>query len=106
MLREEELRCPRPDGSLYRYPRVWLRIDRRLLEVVETIRVDTPADLLGLLPSDLPTPFTSADIAVASRRPKHLAMRAAYCLQRAGVARCIGRRGRAQMYEVVPSGGQ
>ncbi len=106
MIREEELRGPIPEGARYRYPREWWRLDRRLLEVIETIRVDTPADLLGLLPADLPNPFTSADIATSSRRPKHLAMRAAYCLQRAGVARCIGRRGRAQIYEAVPGGGQ
>ncbi len=101
MIREEELRGPVPAGARYRYPREWWRLDRRLLEVVETIRVDTPADLLRLLPADLPNPFTSADIAAASRRPKHLAMRAAYCLQRSGAARCTGRRGRLQVYEAT-----
>jgi len=106
LIREEEVRGPVPDGARYRYPREWWRLDRRLLEVIETIRVDTPADLLGLLPADLPETFTSADIAAASRRPKHLAMRAAYCLQRAGATRCIGRRGRAQVYEATSGGGQ
>jgi hypothetical protein len=106
LIREEELRGPVPDGARYRYPREWWRLDRRLLEVIETIRVDTPADLLGLLPADLPDPFTSADIATASRRTSHLAMRAAYCLQRAEATRCIGRRGRAQVYEAVSGGGQ
>jgi hypothetical protein len=106
MIREEELRGPVPDGARYRYPRDWWRLDRRLIEVIETIRVDTPADLLGLLPADLPNPFTSADIATASRRPRHLAMRAAYCLQRAGATRCVGRRGRAQVYEATSGGGQ
>lgn len=106
LIREEELRGPVPDGARYRYPRDWWRLDRRLLEVTETIRVDTPADLLGLLPPDLPDPFTSADIATASRRTRHLAMRTAYCLQRAGATRCIGRRGRAQVYEATSGGGQ
>lgn len=106
LIREEELRGPVPDGARYRYPREWWRLDRRLLEVIETIRVDTPADLLGLLPADLPDPFTAADIAAASRRTRHLAMRAAYCLQRAGATRCIGRHGRAQVYEATSGGGQ
>ncbi len=106
LIREEELRGPVPDGARYRYPREWWRLDRRLLEVIETIRVDTPADLLGLLPADLPDPFTAADIAAVSRRTRHLAMRTAYCLQRAGATRCIGRRGRAQVYEAVSSGSQ
>jgi hypothetical protein len=106
MIREEELRGPVPDGARYRYPRDWWRLDRRLIEVIETIRVDTPADLLGLLPVGLPSPFTSTDIASASRRTKNLAMRATYCLGRSGAARCIGRRGRAQVYEAVSGGGQ
>ena len=106
LIREEELRGPVPDGARYRYPREWWRLDRRLLEVIETIRVDTPADLLGLLPADLPSTFTSTDIASASRRPRNLAMRAAYCLQRAGATRCVGRRGRAQVYEATSGGDQ
>ena len=106
MIREEELRGPVPEGARYRYPRDWWRLDRRLLEVIEIIRVDTPADLLGLLPADLPRLFTSTDIASSSRRPKNLAMKATYCLQRSGAAICIGRRGRAQVYEATSGGGQ
>jgi len=107
MIREEELRGPVPEGARYRYPRDWWRLDRRLLEVIETVRVDTPADLLALLPVGLPTPFTSTDIATASRRPKNLATRATYCLQRAGAARSIGKRGRLSLYEASsPSGAQ
>ena len=64
---EEEIRGPIPDGARYRYPRDWWRLDRRLLEVVETRRIDTPADLLGLLPDGLPEPFTTADIVAAHR---------------------------------------
>ena len=103
MIREEEVRGPVPPGARYRYPREWWRLDRRLLEVVETIRVDTPADLRGLLPDGVPETFTSADIAALSGRPKHLAMRAAFFLQRAGATRCTGRRGRLQTYERVPT---
>jgi hypothetical protein len=99
MIHEEEIRGPIPDGARYRYPREWWRLDRRLIEVVEIVRVDSPADLLGLLPDELASPFTSADIATASRRPKNLGMRATYCLLRAGAVRCVGRRGRAQLYE-------
>ena len=101
MIREEEVRGPVPAGARYRHPREWWRLDRRLLEVVETIRVETPADLLGLLPDGVPEPFTSADIAALSGRPRHLAMRAAFCLQRSGATRCTGRRGRLQTYERV-----
>lgn len=102
MIREEEIRGPVAAGVRYRYPREWRRLDRRLLEVVESIRVDTPADLLGLLPEGLPSPFTTADIVAASRRSKRLAMRTTYCLAKAGAIRSIGRSGRLQAYEAVP----
>jgi hypothetical protein len=99
LVREEEVRGPVPTGARYRYPREWWRLDRRLLEVMQTIRIDNPADLLGLLPAGMPEPFTTADLVAASGRPKHLAMRTAYCLARAGATRGSGRVGRLQTYE-------
>jgi len=44
--------------------------------------------------------FTSADIAAASGRPKRLATRTAYCLQRAGATHCTGSLGRLRLYEM------
>ncbi len=104
MIREEEVRGPIPAGARYRYPREWWRLDRRLLEIVETIRIDTPADLLALLPEGLPSPFTTADIVVASRRSKRLAMRSAYCLSKSGAISCVGRAGRLLTYQMEPVG--
>jgi hypothetical protein len=98
LIREEEMRGPIPEGARYRYPREWWRLDRRLLDVVETRRIDTPADLLCLLPSDLPEPFTTADIVAATGRSKRLAMRAVYCLERSGAITRLARRGRLAAY--------
>ena len=98
LIREEEIRGPIPDGARYRYPREWWRLDRRLLEVVETRRIDTPADLVCLLPFGLPEPFTTADIVAASGRSKRLAMRAVYCLERSGAIARLARRGRLVAY--------
>lgn len=95
---EEEIRGPIPDRARYRYPREWWRLDRRLLDVVETRRIDTPDDLLSLLPLGLPEPFTSADIVAASGRSKRLAMRAVYCLERSGAIERLARRGRFVAY--------
>ena len=103
MIREEEIRGPIAEGVRYRYPRQWRRLDRRLLEVVETIRIDGPADLLDLLPEGLPSPFTTADIVAGSKRSKRLAMRAAYCLVKSGATRNVGRAGRLLTYEAEPS---
>jgi hypothetical protein len=99
---EEEIRGPIPESAKYRYPRAWWRLDRRLVEVVETRRIDTPADLLGLVPSGLPEPFTTADIVAATGRSKRLAMRTAYCLERSGAVARLARRGRLQTYGRMP----
>jgi hypothetical protein len=95
---EEEIRGPIPEGARYRYPRQWWRLDRRLLDVVETRRIDTPGDLLDLLPRDLPDAFTTADIVAATGRPKRLAMRAVYCLERSGSVVRLARQGRLVTY--------
>lgn len=101
LTREEEVRGPIPAAARYRYPRTWWRLDRRLLEIAATERIDGPADLARLLPPDLPDPFTSTDLVAASGRSKRLAMRAAYCLEKAGAARRTGKRGRLVTYELV-----
>jgi hypothetical protein len=95
---EEEIRGPIPEGARYRYPRQWWRLDRRLLDVVETRRIDTPGDLLGLLPLGLPDPFTTADIVAATGRSKRLAMRAVYSLERSGSIVRLARQGRLVTY--------
>jgi len=95
---EEEIRGPIPDGARYRYPRAWWRLDRRLVGIVETLRIDTPADLLRLLPAGLPEHFTTADIVAATGRSKRLAMRAVYCLERSGAVARLARRGRLVTY--------
>ncbi len=95
---EEEIRGPIPPGARFRHPRAWWRLDRRLVDIVETRRIDAPADLLSLLPDGLPALFTTADIVAASGRPSRLAMRAAYCLERSGATRRAGLRGRHVAY--------
>ena len=91
---EEEIRGPAPEGVRRRYARDWTRLDRRLLEVVETRRIDTPADLCALLPAGLTDPFTTADLVAATGRTRRLAGRAAYCLEHTGVLARVARRRR------------
>jgi hypothetical protein len=101
----EEVRGPVPAGARYRYARDWWRLDRRLLDVVETRRIDGPGDLLGLLPASLPTPFTTADVVAATGRSRRLAMRATYCLERSGAVERVARQGRYVAYRpVAPPG--
>jgi hypothetical protein len=103
LTREEEVRGPIPAGARDRSRRGWRRLDRRLLEVVETRRIDTPADLWCLLPPGLPEPFTTADIVAATGRSKRLAMRAVYCLERSGAVERLARRGRLVAYGRIPA---
>jgi hypothetical protein len=104
LIHEEEVRGPIAEGVRYRYPREWRRLDRRLIAVVETRRIDTPADLLLLLPDGLPEPFTTADIVAASGRSRRLAGRAVYCLERTGTIARQGRRGRHIVYRRIADG--
>jgi len=99
---EEEIRGPIAEGVRYRYPRTWRRLDRRLVEVIETHRLNTPADLLDLLPAGLPEPFTTADFVAATGRSKRLAMRAVYCLERSGAIARLPREGRLFAYRRSP----
>ena len=102
----EEIRGPVPTGARYRHSRDWWRLDRRLLGVVETRRIDGPGDLLGLLPAGLPTPFTTADVVAATGRSRRLAMRATYCLERSGAIERVARQGRFLAYRpTAPAAG-
>jgi hypothetical protein len=99
---EDEIRGPIPDGVRYRHARTWWRLDRRLVEVLETIRIDTPADLLRLLPSGMPDPFTTSDLVAAAGCSKRLAMRAVYSLERSAAIERVARRGRFVVYRTLP----
>ena len=105
LIREEEIRGPVPPGARFRRPRQWWRLDRRLLEVVDTLRVVEAADLVRLLPP-LPDPFTSADVSALAGCPRRLASRAVYCLERSGASGRTGRLGRLVTYRLGAGRGQ
>ena len=83
--------------------RRWSIHDRRLLEVVDRVTFDGPADLLELVPRGLPEGFTSREMAEALGLRPAAAQKMAYCLRRMGALREAGRRGRAIQY-VDPRG--
>jgi len=98
MIEEEEVR--RPDTQ-----KGWRRggyaIDeRRLVDVLNTIRLDSPAALLELLPPGLPDPFTTADLAAGLGRTRHLAQEVAYCLRVSGAVKTAGRDQRGILYRL------
>lgn len=68
-------------------------------EVVEGHRFDTPDQLATLLPSNLPDPFTTTELAVTSGLPRRLAGQMAHCLREMGQIRVVGKQGNAWLYE-------
>ena len=86
---EEELRAlsDRPG----RWRRGWARVDRRLVDVVETHTIALMADLFAMIDAELPELFTSNDIAVAMKSGRRLGQKAAYCFREAALARSATR---------------
>ena len=100
LVRDEEVRRWDPDNASWRR-RGWVTEERRLVEVVGTVVLDTPASLVALLPAGLPDPFTTADLATALGRRRRLAQQAAYCLREAGLLEVVGRDGNAYAYALA-----
>lgn len=98
LTREEELRRHSPDKAWRR--KGWVVVERSLLEVVGSHRIDNRADLVGLLPRALPEEFTTADLAGELGRPRRSAQQMTYCLAKAGVIAATGKQGNAVTYRV------
>ena len=96
LTREEEVR--RFDGTKAWRRKGWVVDERRLVEVVDRVAIDSPASLARLLPIELPLQFTTADLATAVRRPRRLAQQMTFCLRHAGVIDATGKQGNAVVY--------
>jgi hypothetical protein len=99
LTQEEELR--RYEGPHAWRRHGWVIEERRLLEVVERHRFAEPTDLVILLPSDLPSPFTTADLAEGLGQSRRLAQQMAYCLRKLELITQVGKRGRSILYRRV-----
>lgn len=101
----EEVECRRLTSVRARgRRRGWEVVGRRLAKVHERRTFGEPADLLALLPADLPREFTTADVAALGRLPRRLAQQAAYCLNELRLVERVGKRGNAHVYRLRPSG--
>ena len=96
LIEEEEHRRHVP-GKAWRR-RGWVVTGRRLVSLTERRLFTQPQQLLTLLPTGLPEPFTTADVAAASRWPRRLAQQAAYCLVALELAERVGKVGNAHQY--------
>jgi hypothetical protein len=102
LIQEEEYRRHSPDRSWRR--KGWTVVERRLIDVVDTVMISEPDDLVELLPPRLPEPFTTQDLATALGRTRRSAQQMAYCLRHAGVVAPVGKIGNAVNYRVVAPG--
>ena len=76
----------------------WSIQDRRLLEVVDHILFEKPADYLLLFPEKIQGNFTSKDLAKTSNLSLSLARKMVYCLSCTGIIREEGKCGRSKLY--------
>lgn len=73
----------------------WSLYDHRLLEVVGQVSFANVADYLGLIPADLPAPFTNRQLAAALKISPGLAGKMTYTFRAAGWLAERGKQGRA-----------
>ena len=98
LTREEEFRR-HEDGRAWRR-RGWVVVERHLVDVVDTMLIDSSECLLGLLPAQLQEKFTTSDLADGLQCTNRLAQQLAYCLRKGGAIDVVGKRGRSIEYRV------
>lgn len=97
LTREEEIRRDDGRGSWRR--KGWSIADRRLLEVVERVSLETPDDFRLFLPPGLAQPFTNRELGVALHLPRYLASKMVYSLRQMGIVEVAGQRGRSFLFQ-------
>lgn len=96
LTREDEVR--HFDGTKAWRRNGWVVDERRLVEVLDRLLINSPACLGRLLPNEVPDEFTTADLAAVLRRPRRLAQQMTFCLRRAGVIETMGKNGNTLVY--------
>jgi hypothetical protein len=103
LVQDEETRLQDGKGSWRR--RGWSIHDRRLLAVLASRVFTGPLDFLALLPSTLPEPFTTADLAKRTGLSRALAQKMAYCLKHMHIIDPVDKRGNAIVYRINDDAG-
>lgn len=81
--------------------RGWRVDERRLLEVVDRRLFAAPQHWRALLPSALPDPFTTRDLAAAADIRLGLAQKMVYCLRATGTINLVGKQARFNQFTLV-----
>lgn len=94
----EELRYPGHGRRRRRGVRDFQIEDQRLMDVIESHRFRTLADLRNVLPRQLPKTFHTGDLAECLEIKRWVAQRIAYCLRETGAIKSVGKQGNALLY--------
>lgn len=78
----------------------WKPTGKRLLEVHESYLFKNKSDFIKLLPKELPSPFTTADLVKTMGVNKALASKIAFCYRKMGYAKVCGKQGRFIAYKI------
>ena len=97
---EEEFRRHTPDRARRR--KGWMVVERRLVDVVDTMMISSVEDLADLIPAGLPETFNTEDLAEALGRTRRAAQQMAYCLRSLDVIVPVGKSGNTIQYRAVP----
>lgn len=98
MVDVEEWRYPGHGRRRRRRESDFVVADQKLVGVDRCVRFREPADLMGMIRGELPTPFDTAELAAAMNAPRWLAQRVAYCLRETGAVTTAGKNGNAWLY--------
>ena len=98
LLREDHVRAGRglPSRGRTRDPG-----ERRLVEVLDRIDIGGPSDVLRVLPTLPPEPFSTRELASLLGCSSLLAQRTAYCLRMMNIVEPAGKRGRAPLHRRI-----
>ena len=86
---EEECRRHTPGRAWRR--KGWTVVERRLIDVVDTLMISDTEDLADLIPAGLPETFTTEDLAKALGGTRRAAQQMAYCLRSAEEIVAVGK---------------
>jgi hypothetical protein len=96
LLREAHIRAARPLTSRRRTRDPG---ERRLVEVLDRVEFHSPDDLLKVLPTLPPEPFSTRELASLLGCSVLLAQRTAYCLRMIKIVEAAGKRGRTALHQ-------
>lgn len=99
MIQEEEIRCDDGKGSWWR--KGMSIVDRKLLDVVESIHFRDNRDFRIFLPETISQPFSNKLLAEQMNVSVYHAQKITYCLKKMGLLKEVGKKGNELLFEIA-----